>query len=348
MSGGVDSSVAATLLVEQGYEVTGVMLRLWADAGCEGEAENRCCTPEAVDRACHVASLLGIPFRILDVETLFKRHVVDEFITAYTSGITPNPCLACNRYVRFGWLLDYVLTSGARYLATGHYVRVYRDDKGQYHLLRGVDHSKDQSYVLYMLGQRELAHTLFPVGDYPKAVVRRMAAERGLPVASQPESQDLCFVANGDYRRFLQKHAPSAVRPGPIVDRTGRILDQHQGLAFYTIGQRKGLRIAAREPLYVLALDPRRNAVVVGTRDELGRDSLEAKDVSWISGEPPAAPLQALVKIRYRAREVPARVEPLPDRRARVQFQHPLRDITAGQGVVFYQGEECLGGGIIV
>ena len=348
MSGGVDSSVAAALLVEQGYEVIGVMLRLWAEVRPGLPSLNRCCSDEAVADARRVASALGIPFYLLNVERPFKEQVVDRFIAGYAGGVTPNPCLYCNRHIRFGRLLNYARGIGAELLATGHYARVRRAPDGAgYQLLRAVDRAKDQSYVLHVVGQRELAHLCFPVGHLTKAEVRARARALGLPVAEKRESQELCFVVDGDYRRFLRDWAPEAVRPGPIVDRAGNVLGEHRGLPFYTIGQRRGLGIAAREPLYVLELDPRRNAVIVGPREELGRDELTAVHVNWIAGAPPAEEVAVTAQIRYRGAEVAARVRVLADDRVHVRFERPLRDITPGQAVVFYQGEVCLGGGVI-
>lgn len=347
MSGGVDSSVAAALLVEQGYNVIGIMMRLWAEVRCGVASTNKCCTPEAVEEAQRVADLLGIPFYLLNVEQPFKTYVVDYFVEGYLQGITPNPCLECNRHIRLGVLYRHARALGADFLATGHYARVRRLPDGTYQLLKAIDTRKDQSYVLYMATQEHLAHLLFPVGEYTKEQVRAMARERGLPTASRAESQDLCFVYDGDYRRFLARWANGAIRPGPIVRRDGTVLGTHKGLPFYTIGQRKGLGIAHPEPLYVLAMDPERNALVVGTREELGADEAQLIRVHWIAGHPPAEPIRVGVKIRYRAAEVPAWVTPTGPDTAHVRFERPLRDITPGQGAVFYDGEVCLGGGII-
>jgi tRNA-specific 2-thiouridylase len=348
MSGGVDSSVAAALLVEQGYEVVGVMLRLWAEPGlAEAVPGNKCCSLEAVYDARAVATQLGIPFYVLNVERPFKAQVVDFFIREYAAARTPNPCLACNREIRFGRLLDYARSLGASYLATGHYAQVKRDSDGSYQLWRGADRAKDQSYVLHVLGQAELGQALFPVGRYTKPQVRALAAARGLPTASRAESQDLCFLADGDYRRFLRSWAPEAARPGPIVDRLGRELGHHQGLLNYTIGQRSGLGIAAGRPFYVLALDRERNAVIVGPSEELGADGLIAAGVRWLAGRPPAGALEVQAQIRYHAAPVQAVVTAWPDGRAGVRLAAPLRDITPGQAVVFYDGDRCLGGGLI-
>ncbi|MGQ9568574.1 MAG: tRNA 2-thiouridine(34) synthase MnmA [Anaerolineae bacterium] len=346
MSGGVDSSVAAALLKEQGYEVVGIMLRLWSESGPGEDRTNRCCTLEAVDDARRVADRLGIPFYLVNVEEPFRHQVVEPFIQEYCIGRTPNPCIACNRHIRFQWLLQRALALDADYLATGHYARVVHEG-GRYRLLRGVDRAKDQSYQLYTLGQEQLAHILLPLGTRTKAEVRQMARERNLPVAEKPESQEICFVADGDYRRFLRDWAPGAFRPGPIVDRQGRILGQHQGLPGYTIGQRKGLGIAASEPLYVLEIDAAHNRLVVGPAEEPGARALLAEDVHYVQGEPPPGPCRITAKIRYQAPDAPARLEPGAGNTARLTFDKPLRDITPGQAVVFYQGEEVLGGGTI-
>jgi tRNA-specific 2-thiouridylase len=352
MSGGVDSSLAAALLVEQGAEVVGVMLRLWSETAAGVGSTNKCCSLEAVDDARRVADHLGIPFYLVNVERPFKKEVVDFTVAGYLAGETPNPCVQCNRTIRFGYLFNYAQSLGASYLATGHYARVRRQiataGQAQYLLLRGIDAAKDQSYVLHVLTQHHLARVLFPVGELTKAEVRQMAVQRGLPVAGRHDSQDLCFVADGDYRRFLQDWAPAgAIQPGPIVDDSGRVLGQHLGLPFYTIGQRKGLGIAAGEPLYVLALDKAHNAVVVGPAEALGRDHLTARQVNWIAGEPPRAAIPVEVKIRYRAVPAPAVVTPVAGDRVHVHLARPLRDITPGQSAVLYDGAVCLGGGII-
>ena len=347
MSGGVDSSVAAALLTRQGYDVVGMMLRLWSE-DCGAGGSNRCCTPAQMWDARRIADQLGIPFYALDAQEPFRRAVVEAFIAGYAAGQTPNPCLVCNRRIRFGWLLEHARALGAEWLATGHYARVQRSADGSARLLRGVDAAKDQSYVLSVLTQEQLRHAMFPVGGYTKPQVRALAEEFGLPVAQKHDSQDLCFLADGDYRRFLRENAPQAMRAGPILTRDGRVLGQHRGLPNYTIGQRKGLGISAPQPLYVLELDTARNALIVGTREELGRSALVAGGVNWIAGKPPAEPFRAEVKIRYRARAVPATVTPLEGGRAvHVRFDAPLRDITPGQAAVMYDGEIVLGSGII-
>lgn len=344
MSGGVDSSVAAALLVEQGYTVVGLMLRLWAEPG---DAANRCCTPGAVADARRVADILNIPFYVRDYKDIFKKTVVDFFIDGYTQGITPNPCIVCNRDIRFNHLLNEALGLGGDYLATGHYARVRQTQNGAYQLLKGLNPGKDQSYVLYTMTQERLARILLPLGHYTKDEIRQIAEAKKLPVFNRPDSQDLCFLGNGDYRSFLQRHAPETAQPGPILNTAGRQLGRHRGLAFYTIGQRKGLGLSAPQPMYVLRIDTAANSLIVGTADELGRQELTAQQVTYIQGQPPASPAQITAKIRYKAPEVEATLTPLPDARAHLTFTASLRDITPGQAVVFFQGEQVLGGGII-
>lgn len=347
LSGGVDSSTAAALLVERGHSVIGLMMRMWSEDG-DGLLPNKCCSPEAVSDARAVCQRLGIPFYLLNVEDEFKARVVDFFADGYASGVTPNPCLQCNRLIKFGTLLTKARALGADRLATGHYARIASPTPGEYHLLKGVDPLKDQSYALHVLSQDQLAHTLFPLGEFTKTQTREMARRFGLRVSDKHESQDLCFIADGNYRNFIRRNRPAALVPGPILDIRGRVLGQHTGLPDYTIGQRKGLGLAAPEPLYVTALDGARNALIVGRASELGRRTLVTPAVNWI---PPALahslPLRASAKIRYRAAEVPALISPLPDGQVQVEFDELLRDITPGQAVVFYDGDRCLGGGLI-
>ena len=345
MSGGVDSSVAAALLKQQGYDVIGMMLRLWSEPG--KEESNRCCTPDAMAQARRVAGILDIPFYVIDAKDVFKETVVQYFLDGYARGETPNPCLMCNRQIRWTFLLNHALALGAEFMATGHYVRIQNSEFGILNLLRAIDHSKDQSYVLHVLKQDQLAHALFPVGDFPKPEIRRLAADFGLPTASRADSQDLCFLAGDDYRNFLQRHTPEILEPGDIVATDGKVLGQHSGLANYTIGQRKGLNIASPVPLYVITKRATSNTLIVGTLDELGFTELTARDVNWISGEAPREPFRALVKIRYSAKEIEAWVSPLEGNHASVKFDAPVRDVTAGQAAVFYHGELMLGGGII-
>lgn len=345
MSGGVDSSVAAALLKQQGYEVIGVMMRLWSEPGREDF--NRCCTPDAMAIARRIAALLEIPFYTLDAQDIFYNMVVRYFIDGYAQGTTPNPCLVCNHHIRWKFLLNHSLALGAKYLATGHYARLENNDYGNIKLLRGVDRDKDQSYVLYTLNQEQILKAKFPLGGYTKTEVREMAEKFDLPVANRSESQDLCFLAGCDYRNFLIRHAPQLDFPGTILTRQGQTLGKHRGLAFYTIGQRKGLGVTAPHPLYVLEKDTQRNELIVGQKKELGKQDLKANAVHWICGEPPESPIRSQVKIRYKAKDVRGLVTPLERSKATVRFDKSIRDITPGQAVVFYNGEVCLGGGII-
>lgn len=347
MSGGVDSSVTAALLVEQGYDVVGMMMRLWSEATTDGSAHNRCCTPEQMDDARRIADKLGIPFYVLDSKDYFRSTIVQYFIDQHREGVTPNPCLECNRHVRFEWLLNTALSLDAQYLATGHYARIGRDAAGRFTLMKGLDDAKDQSYVLSVLDQDKLSHAMFPIGHYAKPEVREIAARFGLPTASKKDSQDLCFLGDGNYRRFLIEHAPDTAKAGAIIRRDGTQVGKHGGLANYTIGQRKGLGVQAADPLYVIGLQPTTNTLIVGTADELGGSELTAKRVNWVAGEPPSARFRAGVKIRYKAQPVEAWIEPLDNARMRVVFDEPLRDISPGQGAIVYDGDVCLGGGII-
>jgi tRNA-specific 2-thiouridylase len=344
MSGGVDSSVAAALLVEQGHEVIGLMLRLWQEPG--EAAPNSCCTDEAVQGARELAARLDFPFYLLHCEQRFREQVVEHFIAEYSCGHTPNPCLTCNRHIKFGYLLQMALALDARYLATGHYARIRREGE-RYQLLRATDRTKDQSYVLHMLGQSELEHVILPIGEMTKKQVRELAAQRGLPMASKKDSQEICFIHDQDYRRFLRAYAPEAIQPGPILNAAGRELGRHQGLPFYTIGQRSGLGITWPEPLYVLDIDQARNALIVGPASELGRKIVCVKEVSFVAGNPPPFPARVTTKIRYTGAEVAATLESEGEG-LRLVLDAPLRDITPGQAAVFYQAEVVLGGGIII
>ena len=347
MSGGVDSSVAAALLVERGYDVVGMMMRLWSDEAMGGPAHNRCCTPEQMSDARRIADQLGIPFYVLDTKEVFRNTVVEYFIDQHRDGFTPNPCLQCNRHIRFDWLLKNALALDADFLATGHYARIDQDASGNYRLRSGVDKAKDQSYVLSVMGQAQLARTLFPVGELPKAEVRALAKKYRLSVAGKKDSQDLCFLGGNDYRSFLRLHAADLMQPGPIIRKNGELLGEHQGLSNYTIGQRRGLGVSYAEPLYVLEMKPHNNSLVVGTSAELGRDDLLAQHVNWVSGESPKQSFRAQVKIRYQAQAQPATVEPIGMEKIYVRFDRPQRDITPGQAAVIYEEDVCLGGGVI-
>jgi tRNA-uridine 2-sulfurtransferase len=345
MSGGVDSSVAAALLKQQGYEVTGVMLRLWSETG--REESNRCCTPDSMALARRVAAHLDIPFYVVDAKELFHSTVVQFFLDGYAQGVTPNPCVICNRQIKWDFLLNHALALGADYLATGHYARKKEEDGGKWRLQRSIDRSKDQSYVLHTLTQEKLAKSLFPVGEYIKPEIRKLAKTFNLPTATRSDSQDLCFLAGEDYREFLRRNAPGIGRTGPILTRDGKTLGEHQGLAYYTIGQRKGLGVASPVPLYVLAKDAVTNTLIVGSEEELGSSGLVAKDINWISGDAPTESFRADVKTRYTAKESSATVTLSDGNQADVRFDAPQRDITPGQAAVFYDGDLVIGGGTI-
>jgi tRNA-specific 2-thiouridylase len=347
MSGGVDSSVAAVLLKEQGYEVIGMMMRLWSEPG--KEESNRCCTPDSMAMARRVAAKLEIPFYVIDAKDIFRERVVQYFLDGYAEGETPNPCLVCNRQIRWTFLLNHALAMSADFMATGHYTRKRTNGNGVHELMRAVDPLKDQSYVLHVLTQEKLEKALFPVGEYSKTEIRQIAEKHGLAVHKRPDSQDLCFLAGEDYRNFIQRNAASMLVPGEIARQDGRILGEHKGLANYTIGQRKGLGVSSPVPLYVLKKNPVTNTLIVGEADELGTSSLTAKDVNWISGLPPTEPFRAQIKIRYTAKEAPGLVTPINrGQQAEVRFDTPQRDVTAGQAAVFYLGEVVSGGGIIL
>lgn len=347
MSGGVDSSVAAALLVEQGYDVIGMMMRLWSESEGPSTPTNRCCTLDQMTDARRVADLLGIPFYVIDVRQQFRQSIVQFFLDEHQAGRTPNPCVECNRQIRFTYLLDRALAMNADYLATGHYARSDHGPDG-YRLLKGIDDHKDQSYVLHTFRQDQLARVLFPIGEYTKDEVRQLARDRGLTVAAKAESQDLCFLNDGDYRRFIRDNIIDVQQPGPILDQGGRELGRHEGLPFYTIGQRKGLGIAAAEPLFVLQKDIARNAIIVGPRAALDTYELIAGGVNWISGAVPTTALRAQVKIRYKATPIDARINPIDDHSVHIHFSDPVVGVTPGQAAVFYDAEVCLGGGLIL
>ncbi len=347
MSGGVDSSVTAALLKEEGYDVIGMMMRLWSEPGMGTSAPlNRCCTPDQMADARRVAGILDIPFYVVDVQDHFRKTIVQFFIEQHELGRTPNPCIECNRQIRFTYLYERAMALDANYLATGHYARVVQTANG-FDLRKGKDDHKDQSYVLHMLSQEQLAHVKFPVGDYTKPEVRALAARFDLPVASKDESQDLCFLGDGDYRRFLREYAPKTAVSGPILDMDGQELGQHKGLSFYTIGQRKGLGITTGSPVFVVQKDMARNALVVGTRAQLGQQQLLVRDVSWMDGAAPQTTITAQIKIRYKAQAVEGEVGVLADGRTQATFFEPVFGVAAGQTAVFYNGDKVLGGGII-
>jgi tRNA-specific 2-thiouridylase len=324
MSGGVDSSVAAALLVEQGYQVIGIMLRLWSEPG--KNQVNRCCSPEAMAQA--------------------KRVSAQYFIDGYTQGITPNPCLRCNRHIRWEFLLNHALAFGSEFMATGHFARLRQDDS-RILLLKAIDQEKDQSYVLHVLNQDQLSKAVFPIGEYSKPEVRQLARDFNLPVSERPESQDLCFIGNGDYRDFLDRNSQQEANDGLILNSKGETLGTHHGLANYTIGQRRGLGISSPVPMYVLDKDSTSNSLIIGEREKLGRNRLWAENVNWVSIDTPANPINAQVKIRYKSSDEPASIIPIDGDRVKVNFERHLNGITPGQAAVFYQEDICLGGGII-
>ena len=340
MSGGVDSSLCAALLQEQGYEVLGITMRLSDDS-----REMNGVSSAATD-ARRVADFLGIEHVVADFRKLFSDKVVDYFLTEYLTARTPNPCVICNRFLKFGELLSFAKEKGADFLATGHYVRVEKEEDGSFVLKKGRDEKKDQSYVLYRLPREILSHILFPLGSYRKEETRVLARKLSLPVANKAESQEICFVPEDDYKAYLSQHRPNRFRTGDIVDMQGQILGQHRGLPFYTIGQRKGLGIAAAHPLYVIALDEANNRVIVGGNEELYASSLFASDVNWLMEEP-TQEISVHTKIRYGSREVQANVLPLEDGTVKVSFLEPQRAVTPGQSVVFYFGERLVGGATI-
>lgn len=349
MSGGVDSSLTAALLVRQGYEVIGATMQIWDKNVPDTDIENRgCCSLSAVDDARRVADKIGIPYYVLNFREMFEETVINYFVAEYGQGKTPNPCIACNRYVKFEGLLQKALALGAEYVATGHYARIEYDEQlGKYTLSKGIDHTKDQSYALYHLNQNTLKHFLMPLGDYTKVKTRELAAEFGLSVANKPESQEICFVPDDNYKGFLAEKAPASLQPGNIVDITGNIVGQHQGLPLYTVGQRKGLGIAAEKPLYVVKLDFATNQVIVGSNEDVFSSELIAEDLNFITIDQLEQPITVSAKIRYGLREGIAVVTPLPEGRVHVRFSEPQRAITPGQSVVFYDGDRVVGGGII-
>lgn len=366
MSGGVDSSLTAALLVEAGHNVTGVTMHLWDDD--DGRlAESLCCSQEIAESARRVCAQLGIPYYVWNYQKEFRRHVIDYFLNDYAQGFTPNPCLACNRDVKFKALLMRAEALGFDFVATGHYARIRPKTEGsttafvdgalpvvderpldvEYQLLRAVNNEKDQAYMLHTLDQNQVRRLLFPMGEYSKQQVRAMARERGLASADRPESQDICFVPGGDYRNLLLEERPGALAAGPILDQDGHQIGQHKGLPLYTIGQRRGIGVAAGHPLYVTALDPVRNAVIVGPASALEQGSLRATNTTFVDGNWPDTPFRCQAQIRSHAAPVDALVVPGERGHILVEFDTPQRAIAPGQAVVLYHGDVVLGGGRI-
>jgi len=343
MSGGVDSSVAAALLHEQGYRVLGSHMKLVHMDG----VDHGCCGPGAEADAAAVAEHVGFDFEVADLSTTFERTVLADFFDEHRAGRTPNPCVRCNQFIKFDAFLDRADRFGFDYVATGHYARTWKDGSGTWHLGRGVDRSKDQSYLLHMLGQEQLARSLFPLGGQEKAETRAHAGRLGLLVAGKPDSQEVCFVPGADHGAFLARHAPDLVRPGEVVDPSGRVMAHHDGTFRFTVGQRRGLGVSTGERAYVVDMDADSNRVVVGPGELLARRGLMADLVSWVGGEPPGrGPFEADVRLRYRGEDVAAVIEPVGGG-VRVEFRVPQRAVAPGQSVAFYRGDEVLGGGRI-
>ncbi|NQU64477.1 MAG: tRNA 2-thiouridine(34) synthase MnmA [SAR324 cluster bacterium] len=343
MSGGVDSSLTAKILKDKGYNVSGMILRLW---GNEQDTAQNAKMEAAISDAGKVAAFIDIPLQVKDLRKEFKEIVIDYFVAAYEKATTPNPCPVCNNQIKFGLLLQEMEKAGASYLATGHYARIKKAGS-EYLLQKGVDASKDQSYFLYKLGQSQLSRLLFPLGGMLKTQVREMANEFDLPVKNRPESQDLCFVGDNDYRRFISNHSKMEFKKGPIVDISGKQLGYHTGLPCYTIGQRKGIGVAAGAPLYVIGMEPEKNTLVVGNKAQRLQYELTACDVTFINGIAPTSPIPVTLKIRLAAAGVNALLTPLTDNRFHLQSESALNDVAPGQSAVFYEGDTLLGGGII-
>ncbi|HUS60007.1 MAG TPA: tRNA 2-thiouridine(34) synthase MnmA [Nevskiaceae bacterium] len=346
MSGGVDSGVAAALLVKQGYQCTGFHMLLWKEPG--RGFENKCCSTESLEAARKTAHQFGMPFRTVDLSKIFKKKVVDYFLKAYGAGLTPNPCVMCNQFIKFGQLLDYVKKLGFDYLATGHYARIEKNDS-VYHLLQGIDKQKDQSYFLYNLTQKQLKHVLFPISKYAKKQVRQMAKKWQLPVAERPESQEICFFPESDYRPFLTRQIPEEIVPGEAVDTQRRVIGKHQGIPLYTIGQRHGFTITDKKvlgPLYVIDKDTKKNQLIVGFGREAEKKEFLVRGVNWISGKPPKDKTSCQVRIRHQGKLLPGQLR-LVGEKVTVVLNESERGVASGQAAVFYQREEILGGGII-
>ncbi|MCM0083281.1 tRNA 2-thiouridine(34) synthase MnmA [Geomonas sp. Red32] len=345
MSGGVDSSVSAALLKEQGYDVIGVSMQLYDRPETMDPGGKTCCSLTDVLDAGRVAKKLGIPFEVVDLRGRFKELIMDYFVAEYTAGRTPNPCARCNQKVKFGLLMEIADSLGAELLATGHYARIERDAGGSYQLIKGDDPGKDQSYFLFSLQQHQLSRVLFPVGELEKRQTRELAARFELPVAQKNESQEICFIPDNDYVRFLEENGVAAI-PGEIVDRDGKRLGTHKGIHNYTVGQRRGLGIAWKEPLYVTAIDHAASRVVVGPREELNRSRLIAVEPTW-TDRPISGTFTGSCSIRYRQRPVPCQAVLLPDGSLQVDFEQPQQGVTPGQAVVLYDGVRVVGGGWI-
>ena len=345
MSGGVDSSVTAVLLKERGFDITGITMQIWE----RSEGWGGCCSLDSIEDAKRVADGLGIPHYVLNFRDIFREKVIANFCEEYREGRTPNPCIRCNQYIKFDALIKKAKEMDARYLATGHYARIEYDNQSKRYLLKkGVDSQKDQSYVLYVMTQEQLRQTLMPLGNLTKNQVREIAKEKELPVANKPESQEICFIPDENYREFLKKFIPESVMPGPILDNEGKIIGEHQGIGFYTVGQRKGIGIADKKPLYVIAIDKERNSIIVGREKDVYGNELIANDVNYIAMAGLKEPIKVDAKIRYLHQASPALVIPLNKSKVKVKFEKPQRAITPGQAVVFYDKDNVVGGGTIL
>lgn len=348
MSGGVDSSVAAALLKSEGYECAGVTMKLYDNDTDDSPAVKTCCQIDDVYDARSVATGLGIPYYVFNYKDDFKRQVIDRFVNAYENGMTPNPCIDCNRYMKFERLHMRAETLGYDYIATGHYARIdYDAGSGRYLLKKGLDSSKDQSYVLYSMTQKQLAHTIFPLGEYTKDEIRNIAENYGLINAKKRDSQDICFVPDGDYAGFIKKYTGKNYEEGNFVNRKGVVLGGHKGIIYYTIGQRKGLGLSLKEPAYVCEKRLDTNEVVLGKNEDLFSSSLIAGNFNWIAYEKPEGKIRVTAKTRYSQNEKPAQAKVLEDGRVEVIFDEPVRAITKGQAVVLYDDDIVVGGGVI-
>lgn len=349
MSGGVDSSTAAAILIDRGYDVYGATLKLWDSVNsCDNPMTRTCCSLEDVEDARASAFKLGIPFYVLNIKQLFEEKVVNYFVDSYLAGDTPNPCIACNQYVKFQAMLQKAIALDMDYIATGHYARVLHDEKAnRYVLKKALDLSKDQSYVLYMLNQEQLKRLLLPLGDYIKTDVRAIAEDKGLVNARKPDSQDICFVQNGTYVDFIKEYKNINVPEGTYIDKEGNVIGKNKGMINYTIGQRKGLGISFTEPKYVIAKDSEKNTVTLGSKEEGLISNLIARDMNYILYEKPDTEKKVMVKTRYSQKEVPARLISLEDNKAKIIFEAPLAFVAPGQSVVLYEGDSVVGGGII-
>lgn len=350
MSGGVDSSVAAALLSEWGYDVVGATMQIWSgnEKAEKADKDGGCCSLPAMKDARAVAEQLGIMHYVFDFRDIFFNRVITNFCDEYKRGRTPNPCIRCNQYVKWETFLDLARSLEMDYMATGHYAQIDRDAVSSRYLLRkGADPAKDQSYVLYTMTQDQLAQTLLPLGDFTKAQIRQKARQLDLPVAERPESQEICFIPDNDYRRYLTEHVSLAIKPGKIVNLQGEVLGEHKGLPFYTIGQRKGLGLAAPRPYYVVALDVERNRVAVGFEENLYATSLVAANTNFITFDKLCQPFEARAKIRYSTDAADATIAPFENGKVKVSFEKPQKAITPGQAVVFYQNDIVVGGGTI-